>query len=823
MAEITLDLDDVTIELDVGGGAGTDGSDGADGTPGGHTYTYDGVNTTDADPGAGIIRFDNLTLSSATEAYISDLTAATGNPDIEVELLSWDDSTTTALRGTLVIVEPSTPANMQIFNITGASTDNTDYVTLAVTHVDGSGSFADAASLGIQFARTGNSGAGTGDVVGPGSATDNAVARFDGAGTLLQNSGIIVDDSDNVTGINDATVSGQLGVGASSTNNVGITLGGTVTTTSSPYGVWSGSLTLEPGSASRSAFVYHADAEIDTGAGNTIVAAYDFYGAALSEIGTGSVTTAVTGYFAAQTIGTTTNLSIWSVGDAQFDASVTIGSGASVNEFSTDGTMAGNSSTAVPVESAVVTYTALNLGVGSPTVNTFQEYLNSTGSSGFFDGGAVTDGGSGTVDVAAGSGFIRDSASSIAELKSFKWSASAGIAVTDDTTQYIFVDDTGAITLSTNEFLEAEDNILIGCVTDEGGSIVSVFNLGVRLDESIAQAGRYIRRVHSVVYDKRRGGLMFSETGTRNIVMTAGYLWWGRTDYSITALDTSAASTFTTYSVTGQEAAAATAWDNTQYDNAGTLTTMANNRWANHYFFLEPNGNLTMIYGRAQYTTQELAEAEAVPTTSLPNKITAAGVLAARFTFQESASTATISSAFGVNFSGSGSSSTEFADNVFRIQDDGDATKEIAFQASGITTATVRTITMPDADVNLGTDFEAVDADILRADTDDTLTAGFATTPVNDGDKDTGATPYVPAAAGGNLKYITNSGIFDLDPMVLDGTCIVEMENITSAGIMTTGSFDKVTGDDLTATVGHKFMFYITVNNTSHLHITAMQ
>ena len=44
----------------------------------------------------------------------------------------------------------------------------------------------------------------------------------------------------------------------------------------------------------------------------------------------------------------------------------------------------------------------------------------------------------------------------------------------------------------------------------------------------------------------------------------------------------------------------------------------------------------------------------------------------------------------------------EFADNVFRVQDDGDATKEIAFQASGITTANTRTITMPDADVNLG-------------------------------------------------------------------------------------------------------------------------
>ncbi len=39
----------------------------------------------------------------------------------------------------------------------------------------------------------------------------------------------------------------------------------------------------------------------------------------------------------------------------------------------------------------------------------------------------------------------------------------------------------------------------------------------------------------------------------------------------------------------------------------------------------------------------------------------------------------------------------EFIDSVFRILDDGDNTKEIAFQASGITAATTRTLTVPDA------------------------------------------------------------------------------------------------------------------------------
>jgi len=50
-------------------------------------------------------------------------------------------------------------------------------------------------------------GSSSGTVTGPGSSTDNAVARFDGAGgSTLQNSGVIIDDSNNVTGIASITI-----------------------------------------------------------------------------------------------------------------------------------------------------------------------------------------------------------------------------------------------------------------------------------------------------------------------------------------------------------------------------------------------------------------------------------------------------------------------------------------------------------------------------------------------------------------------------------------------------------------------------------------
>jgi hypothetical protein len=70
---------------------------------------------------------------------------------------------------------------------------------------------------------------GTGDVVGPASATDNAIVRFDGAtGTLIQNSVVIIDDT---TGAITGTQSVTIGVTGSATGTLLLkgTTSGTVT------------------------------------------------------------------------------------------------------------------------------------------------------------------------------------------------------------------------------------------------------------------------------------------------------------------------------------------------------------------------------------------------------------------------------------------------------------------------------------------------------------------------------------------------------------------------------------------------------------------
>jgi len=58
-------------------------------------------------------------------------------------------------------------------------------------------------------------------------------------------------------------------------------------------------------------------------------------------------------------------------------------------------------------------------------------------------------------------------------------------------------------------------------------------------------------------------------------------------------------------------------------------------------------------------------------------------------------------------------SETEFNDNEFKIKDNSDATKVLDFQLSGITTATTRTVTMPDEDITIA---GIVDEDDMSSD-----------------------------------------------------------------------------------------------------------
>jgi hypothetical protein len=90
-----------------------------------------------------------------------------------------------------------------------------------------------------------------------------------------------------------------------------------------------------------------------------------------------------------------------------------------------------------------------------------------------------------------------------------------------------------------------------------------------------------------------------------------------------------------------------------------------------------------------------------------------------------------------------GAGGTEFADDVFRIQDDADPTKELAFQVSGVGAGTTRTLTAPPADGHV-------------------LATGTQSYPAGQELDMTADEAYFTARSGGTLRFTTSgSGVVE--------------------------------------------------------------
>lgn len=127
-----------------------------------------------------------------------------------------------------------------------------------------------------------------------------------------------------------------------------------------------------------------------------------------------------------------------------------------------------------------------------------------------------------------------------------------------------------------------------------------------------------------------------------------------------------------------------------------------------------------------------------------------------------------------------------------------------------------------DFNLEIGVDVQAYDADTLKADTADVLTAGYAGTPYNAGTQSSGT--FTPDEANGNMQYTVNGGAHTLAPPTNNTTIIVQYTNNASAGAITTSGFTVVEGDAFTTTDGDDFVCFITkVNGFSILNVRAMQ
>lgn len=147
--------------------------------------------------------------------------------------LARDSEVTSAISGLLneaaasALYQATNPALTTLASLNGGSLTNLDGANIQSGTVNSNA--LDAATLALL---------GPGDVSGPASSTDTAVARFNGTGgKTLQDSGVLIDGSDNVTIPGNASVGGTLSMDTLAvasmtvTNPIEIASGGTGTNT----------------------------------------------------------------------------------------------------------------------------------------------------------------------------------------------------------------------------------------------------------------------------------------------------------------------------------------------------------------------------------------------------------------------------------------------------------------------------------------------------------------------------------------------------------------------------------------------------------------
>lgn len=294
--------------------------------------------------------------------------------------------------------------------------------------------------------------------------------------------------------------------------------------------------------------------------------------------------------------------------------------------------------------------------LGSPTRTSVQDIIDVYGfSAGFWTGATISDGGTGTVDVAAGKGFIRTGTSATSSLVSFNFAGTSGLAVSANTPNYVYVDyNAGTPTYATTDTvtsLNFNTQFVVGRAY-YNGSTMHVWNVGSDYSNFFHNT---CLRLFEAEGPTRASGMILSETGTRNIAITAGVLYCAQHRSTTAAKDTSSGDTFRTWYRDGSggwtNETAQTAVSNAYYDDGtGSLHALNSNKFGVMWVYQCFDGDLEVLYGTSEDATASNAEDESVPTT-LPGFLTSFCILVGRIIVQEgNDSFIDVSSAFDTTY-----------------------------------------------------------------------------------------------------------------------------------------------------------------------------
>ena len=431
--------------------------------------------------------------------------------------------------------------------------------------------------------------------------------------------------------------------------------------------------------------------------------------------------------------------------------------------------------------------------VNSAAYTSVQQMQDVYHSSGLVSGGVITDAGSGTVNVTAGEGYIRPTDDRLDTLNAMAFGAATGLSLTDASLNYIYVfynAGTPTIQASTS-VLNTNNYMLLGTVFRDGTTLHITDSTAYFVGDHAVQM---INRLQDTAGFARASGGGISETGTRNIAVTAGSWWEGLNNFSTGAKDTSVADTFVYYyqdGVGGWTAVTAqTTIDNLQYDDgSGTLATLANNRYGVHWIYLGVDGDLYVIYGQGSYTLVD-AESAGPPSTTPPFFTKHVRLIGRAIVLKSSAALTSIASSFDSAFIPAGASvHNELSgiqggavDDYYHLTN-AEVTKLDGIEAGATadqTGAEIKALYEAEANTNAYTDAEKTKlADIRRIETNTTInvaasggdytTVGAAYDSLDNAYIEAGVTVTISVAAGTFVESQINLDHPQADQITISG------------------------------------------------------
>jgi hypothetical protein len=249
--------------------------------------------------------------------------------------------------------------------------------------------------------------------------------------------------------------------------------------------------------------------------------------------------------------------------------------------------------------------------------NSIKDIVKTLSCAGRVSGGNITDHLDGTITVSNCICYFRTVNGDSASLIRYTVNGLTTIPLTDQSDNYVVCNYNGGTPimqiLTSSATIYGNENTLF--------ELYEIYRDGTTLNivdhhQKSANVGRHLQ---TFIYDRfkhtRTSGLILGETGTRNIIVSAGRIYVKLVINDISAIDTSISDTFVRYYYNGSSWISQTGqsqWDNVNYNNiASGLVTMTNGRYSFQEFFITADGKLYSMYSDAQYIT--LASVESAP------------------------------------------------------------------------------------------------------------------------------------------------------------------------------------------------------------------